>query len=67
VRSERNALVSSHNPWVVKLHYSFQVRTRVGGRGGGDGRANVHAPGSPPLPPCGFCTWGMRSVPVPRD
>ncbi len=25
VRSERNALVSSDNPWVVKLHYSFQV------------------------------------------
>lgn len=24
VRSERNALVSSDNPWVVKLHYSFQ-------------------------------------------
>jgi protein-serine/threonine kinase len=24
VRAERNALVSSDNPWVVKLHYSFQ-------------------------------------------
>ena len=26
LRAERNALVSSDNPWVVKLHYSFQAR-----------------------------------------
>ena len=32
VRSERNALVSSDNPWVVRLHYSFQVGC-VGCRG----------------------------------
>jgi hypothetical protein len=37
VRAERDILVIAHSDWVVKMYYSFQVRTVVGLRERGYG------------------------------
>jgi len=44
VKAERNVLAEVHNPYIVKLYYSFQVRARIlrVGRGGRSSMVEKH-------------------------
>jgi serine/threonine protein kinase len=49
VKAERNVLAEVHNPFIVKLYYSFQVCLVVRGGGGGGMCTASHSTGATPL------------------